>query len=127
MDKPCFKFSEKLDHAFLESLYEDDLEHAEMVFTQYIEQAPVQMLAIETAYNNGSVAVFRQLLHKIKPVFSYVGLTAITQQAEDIERHCEAIGHMSEVKQLYTNFKKAVGACHTEIENQLDIIKQQIK
>jgi HPt (histidine-containing phosphotransfer) domain-containing protein len=127
MNNSRFKFSEKLDNEFLDSIYEDDLEHAEIVFEQYITQAPLQMRAIEDAYNRENIGDFRQMMHKLKPVFSYVGLTHLTKMAETIEKRCLEINDVNEVEQSYNEFKNKVKSYETEIISQLAIIKLQIQ
>ena len=100
-----YNFNELLDAEMLNSLYEGDMEHAGMVFEEFVQLAPVQMKEIEFRYATGIVEPFREKVHKIKPVFSFVGLSQLTTKAELIEQKCRMINNISEIEELYVDFK----------------------
>ncbi len=100
-----YLFDERLDRAFLDSMFEGDKEHAEMVFAQFLELAPAQMQEVESRFQQGVLEEFRQKVHKIKPVFSFVGLTQLTELAEQLEKNCREAGSMQDISPLYLEFK----------------------
>lgn len=100
-----YLFDERLDRAFLDSMFEGDKEHAEMVFAQFLELAPAQMQEVENRFQQGVLEEFRQKVHKIKPVFSFVGLTQLTELAEQLEKNCREAVSMQDISPLYLEFK----------------------
>lgn len=114
----CLKFDPRLDVAFLQSIYEDDKEHALIVFNEFLKMVPVQMKEIEQNYCDGTVELFRQKIHKIKPVFSFVGLTQLTGKAEILEKRCKEISQLDELDDLYTEFKSDYSNTYPIIKNE---------
>lgn len=119
MEDNCLKFDPRLDVEFLKSIYEDDMEHALIVFNEFLKIAPAQMKEIELNYCSGTVELFRQKIHKIKPVFSFVGLTELTDKAEILEKKCKEISHIIELNELYTEFKSYYTKTYPIIENEV--------
>ena len=126
MNKSEFCFDTRLDGAFLEDTYEGDLEHAQIIFEQYIELTPVQMKEIEEAYHTGEVESFRQKVHKIKPIFSFVGLTSLTSQADILEKKCKDINNINEIDGLYNELKNSYTAFLPVIENEFTRLKDNL-
>lgn len=119
MEDNCIEFDPRLDGEFLQSIYEDDKEHALIVFTEFLKMAPTQMKEIEQNYCAGTLELFRQKIHKIKPVFSFVGLTELTGKAEILEKKCKEISHLPELNDLYTEFKNYYRKTYPIIENEV--------
>lgn len=120
MADQAFQFDQRLDQDFLDSMYEGDVEHAQMIFGQFLELTPGQMAAIEEKYRQGSVEDFRQQVHKIKPVFSFVGLTDLTSLAENLEKKCREITHLSDLDTMYVFFKEQFEACYPLIRREYE-------
>lgn len=118
MPESVFLFDERLDREFLESMYEGDRDHAQMVFEQFLQLAPAQMQEIDTEYRQGQLEDFRQKVHKIKPVFSFVGLTQLTSLAESLEKHCKTATTQTDIQVLYDDLKN-------QYEQFLPVIQQE--
>ncbi len=116
-----FTFSDKLDTEFLNSIYDGDIEHAQVVFEQFLTMAPAQIQEIETSYKNGDLEMFRQKTHKLKPVFSFVGLTKMTEEAERLEKSCKEVSDVFALKEKYElfmlNYKASFKIIEVEISN----------
>jgi HPt (histidine-containing phosphotransfer) domain-containing protein len=119
MNDVSFEFNAQLDGQFLDSIYEGDNEHAEMVFDQFVRSVKGYMDEIDAGYNSGNAESFRKTIHKFKPVLSFVGLTKLTEAAAQIEKKC---GEVTDVKNLavpYTLFKNELTEKIPIIENDL--------
>jgi HPt (histidine-containing phosphotransfer) domain-containing protein len=123
MNDTGFSFDKRLDSNFLESIYEGDLEHAQLVFGEFIEYTPVQMQDIEEAFSAGNLKGFGEQIHKIKPMFSFVGLTGLTGEAEVLEKKCKELSDINEISSLYNNFKNNYSVLFPIIENELSRLK----
>ena len=121
MSAETFVFDSRLDGDFLNSIYEEDKEHAEMVFEKFLKSIRVQLSEIDESYTNGDTEMFRKQIHKLKPVLSFVGLTKLTSKAAVIEDKCKEVTETSLLSELYTGFKKDINEMIPVIEN--DLIK----
>lgn len=98
-------FNERLDCEALMEMYEGDYEHAEIVFGQFIKNAPVQMQAIAASFQQDLVEEFRAKVHKLKPVFTFVGLTSLSRQAAQLEDQCKTATTLKVMEADYEVFK----------------------
>jgi HPt (histidine-containing phosphotransfer) domain-containing protein len=100
-----FTFDSHLDADILYELYENDYEHACIAFNEFLHLAPALMQEIEQSYSSGITENFRQKVHKLKPMFSFVGLPEMTAMAETLEKRCKEVAHPSELRLLYEDLK----------------------
>ncbi len=121
MDSEIFVFDSRLDGDFLRSIYEDDKEHAEMVFEKFLQSINIQLTEIEESYTTGDSEIFRKQIHKLKPVLSFVGLTGLTNKAAIIENGCKDVTDTTSLSALYTAFKNELSEMIPVVEN--DLIK----
>ncbi len=83
---PNFEFSHKLDDSYLNELYEQNVEYAIGLFTIFVDNIDQEWKEILVASEAGNAELVRQLVHKIKPNFSMVGLTWVSRMMETVER-----------------------------------------
>lgn len=119
MENILNEFDSRLNTQLLFELYEDDMEHAACMFEQFLLLIPDLMNEIETEFKTGNIEPFRQKIHKIKPVFSMVGISSMTEQAEYIEKECKQITTIHEIRENYIEFKK-------NYEEYIPIIKSEL-
>lgn len=108
MENAQLTYDERLDSAFLESIYENDKEDAAFGFEQFLKSYPAHFSELELCFENGDLMLFRQKIHKLKPTFSFVGLTNVTAKAEMIERICDSTGEFDSINELYKDFKNTL-------------------
>lgn len=123
MSQDVYVFDGRLDGAFLETIYEGDMEHAEMVFDQFVRTIPGQLNEIKSYYQSSDLENFRKNVHKIKPVLSYVGLTALTDKAAVIESRCKQVVSIQDVAGLYSSFSTQLDEMLPVVENELTRIR----
>lgn len=121
MSATSFIFSDKLDGQFLESIYEGDCEHAEVVFEKFVTSVKIYLGEIESAYESGNTEVLRKSVHKFKPVLSFVGLTRLMDSAAAIEKKCGTVPDVASLAADYTAFKNDLAEMIPVVEN--DLIK----
>jgi HPt (histidine-containing phosphotransfer) domain-containing protein len=110
-------FNERLDCDALMEMYEGDYEHAEVVFGQFIKNAPPQMQGIAISFEQDVVEEFRAKIHKLKPVFTFVGLTSLSRQAAQLEDQCKTVTTLKMLECDYQFFKN-------EFDTNLPLIKE---
>lgn len=119
-------FDERLDAEALHNLYEDDYEHAEVVFQQFVKSAPLQMLEIDKNFSDNTIEAFREKIHKLKPVFSFVGLTILSNQAAAIEQQCKNGCSITDIENEYLDFKNTFSNSLPVVEEVLQKLKDEI-
>lgn len=123
MTEVKFAFDRRLDTDFLDGLYDGDKEHASIIFEQFLQCIHGQLKDVEDNYNAGNSEQFRLKIHKIKPIFSFVGLSWLTSKAELIENQCLEHSGTAPVAQLYTDFKNSIFEFLPVIENEFGKLK----
>ena len=126
MENTNLAFDQRLDNEFLQSIYEDDMEHAMMIFGQFLQMAPELMNDITKCYQSGVVEDFRKKVHKIKPVFSFVGLTQLTRTAEVLEKKCKEVSEIYEISDLYQELKNQYSLGFPIIEKEVKRFEKQV-
>jgi hypothetical protein len=114
-----FAFNPKLDQTFLYSLYEGDLLHAQEVFKGFLAETKIEFEGIKNDYRQNNLKSMRQKLHKIKPTFSFVGLTALTEKTESVIKACDASSNVTETE-------PGCSALFVEIEDSFLLIEKEL-
>lgn len=126
MDPEQVFIDERLDNAALQELYPDDYSHAAIVFQQFVKSAPQQMAEIDKHFSDATMQVFREKVHKLKPVFSFVGLTSLQNQAAFIEEQCKNGCTAADIAPAYTIFKNNFSTSFPVVEEVLLKLKDEI-
>ncbi len=80
-----FTFSEELDNEYLDEFYQGDFERAEMMFQIFLRVMDKEIEELAALKNNEDWDAFGSQAHKIKPNFSMVGLTEISEIMKEFE------------------------------------------
>jgi hypothetical protein len=115
----AFTFDSKLDQTFLESLYGDDFQYAQQVFEGFLADTKTEFEGIKSDYRQNALKNMRQRLHKIKPTFSFVGLTTLTEKTEAIIAACDASSNTTEIEAGCAALFKEIEDSFLLIENEL--------
>ncbi len=86
--KIVFLFSPKLNIDFLKELYGDDLQQAETVFESVIQQLGHEQQLAENRFHEGDMPGLKKVIHKMKPLFGYIGLNEFMEEFAQFERVC---------------------------------------
>lgn len=125
MEHKAFAFDENLDSDFLYSLYGDDTDHAAMMFNEFLASVPSLMGEIEQSYCDNEIENFRQKVHKVKPVFSFVGLTQMTRKAEILEGMCSDLANTGVFRETYEELKIQYSKSMLIIEREANRLQHQ--
>jgi HPt (histidine-containing phosphotransfer) domain-containing protein len=86
-----FVFNTEIDANYLNSLYGDDFVYLQEIFDTVLNDYGSLTDNIEYSYSTGNLAALKAAVHKIKPVFGFVGLTAVQQQCQQFENICTSV------------------------------------
>ena len=87
----AFVFNAEIDANYLNSLYGDDFVYLQEIFDTVLNDYQSLTDNIEYSYSSGNLAALRSAVHKIKPVFGFVGLTAVQQLCQQFEQICSTV------------------------------------
>jgi len=96
--KIAFHFSPGLDTAFLRELYGEDIQQAELVFESTVQQLRSELPLVESRFHDGDTAGLKKVVHKMKPLFGYIGLNEIMQEFTSFEAVCAQCETMAEAE-----------------------------
>lgn len=112
-----FQFSEKLDAKNLKKLYGADFDYAHDMFSTYLNLVDDELLVLTKHAESSDFENVRKQTHKIKPIFSLVGLTHISDTCEKIE---------AQIKESdLTNINEMIEELSSEIMNTKPLIEQE--
>ena len=123
MTNGIFTHNSRLDTEFLNSIYENDNEHAVIVFEQFLINYPVLMSEIEESFIAGNTEFLRQKVHKLKPTLSFVGLTLAAGKAEMIEKKCKETYEVGQLTDLYNDLKMVLRELIPAVEEEFESLK----
>ncbi len=77
-----FEFSDHLDDGFLKEIYGEDVNYAYEMFSTFLNIIDGEMEALSRLIYEDDFVEAKKALHKIKPMFSMVGLTDLSKNIE---------------------------------------------
>ena len=92
-----FHFSEGFDVRFLEDLYAGDTVMAEEIFHSSLEQLEESICAADLHVILKDTENLRRIMHRVKPVFGYMGLLFVQELVQQFEDRCEPYRQMEEL------------------------------
>ena len=124
MEKNLFTTS-VLDTDFLQSVYDNDRETALFIFQQYLLDLPADLQSIKEIFDSGVKEQFRQLIHKKKVVFSYVGLTGITARLDELEKRCGQAASLADFKSEVESILVTIDSSTEAVETVFKRLQQE--
>jgi HPt (histidine-containing phosphotransfer) domain-containing protein len=96
-----FVFNAKIDVEYLFSLYTDDYDYIEEIFSTVLQHFDQDFESVQLAYAGGNLADLKKAIHKIKPTFGFLGLLAIQAQCKQFEDLCQQAADTYEISSRY--------------------------
>lgn len=115
-----FIFSQKIDSSYLYSLYEDDYSYIAEVFQTSLEDLNSDIDAIELAYESNEPKSLRKSIHKLKPVFGFVGLKQEEAMMQEFESLCETAETTKAISIQYQSLIRVIREAEVLIQNELN-------
>jgi HPt (histidine-containing phosphotransfer) domain-containing protein len=114
----AFVFNEEIDTNYLNSLYGDDYIYLQEVFGTVLQDYQSLTDNIEYSYSSGNLTALRSAVHKIKPVFGYVGLTAVQLQCQQFEQICGTVNSPEKLAGDFETLKNKIFQSKQVIEEE---------
>lgn len=119
MSDSIFRNVKGLDTEYLDAAYANDAETAAIVFEQYLSDLPGNLEVLKESIRKKDVRGFQHHIHKQKPGYSYVGLTDVTQQIQDLQVKCTT-------EQDMNTYKGEIDSMVARIEASKNIISETL-
>ena len=84
-----FSFSPPIDGNYLFDLYAGDYVMIEETFADVLKDYDGFAQVIFSSYTAEDISALKSAVHKIKPLFGFVGLLSIQAQCQDFENACQ--------------------------------------
>lgn len=99
-----FVFSDAINSSYIIELYAGDYVMIEETFGDVLREYDVFVGRIITTYHDGDVCGLKSAVHKIKPLFGFVGLTTLQSQCLQFENSCQSMDS-AELAEAFTPLK----------------------
>jgi hypothetical protein len=111
MSSKTFVFSEAVNGQYIIELYAGDYVMIEETFTDVLLEYDTFVQKINTSFHEGDPRVLKSAIHKIKPLFGFVGLTDIQARCVRFENACQGVDSCSVLAGEYSSlFEQLVRA-----------------
>jgi HPt (histidine-containing phosphotransfer) domain-containing protein len=104
----AFVFNPEIDRNYLFSLYGDDYNYVQEVFETVLCDYQSLIENIELGYSSGNISALKAAVHKIKPVFGFVGLTAVQEQCQEFEKICGTVSSQDQLAGEFETLKNKI-------------------
>jgi hypothetical protein len=103
-----FIFNEKIDEAYIYSLYEYDYAYIAEVFNNSLETLKEETGHFSSAYESSDITALKKATHKIKPIFGFTGLLHHQEMIARFEHLCENASNTSNVTIQYMELTELI-------------------
>jgi HPt (histidine-containing phosphotransfer) domain-containing protein len=118
-----FKFSPPIDSRYLIDLYAGDYIMIGETFTDVLMEYDDFVRHINTCYEQGDRPGLKSAVHKIKPLFGFVGLLTLQSECQDFENSCLQ-AEASILAAKYSNLKTKLLNVRTLIESEKERLER---
>ena len=106
--KSLFNFQSGLDNELLYDLYESDYESTLQAFQIFLDEMEMNIQGLDQAYQQQNVLSYKKVVHRCKPVFSYVGLSELNKIFQEVEDQCGTITTLDQLTPSYHELVKVI-------------------
>ena len=119
MNTITFQFDRRIDAGILYSLYENDYLYIEEIFKTTLQHYDGDVKAFETHQQAGSVEGLKRSVHKIKPVFGFIGMPEVQESCQAFEDKCAITDNIQAISPDCEKLLSQIKECKKIIEADL--------
>jgi HPt (histidine-containing phosphotransfer) domain-containing protein len=123
-----FSFNAEIDFSYLQSLYGDDYVYVQEIFATVLNEYGSLADNLEYSYSSGNLTALKAAVHKIKPVFGFVGMSAVQQECQQFENLCGTVDSPEMLTRDFEALKNRIFQSRQVIEEEmkkLEILNSQ--
>ena len=122
--KILFRFSADLDTDFLNDLYGDDFQQAQLIFESTAKQLRNDITLAKSTFHDNDVVGLRKAVHKMKPMFGYTGMNETMELFAGFETDCASAQTTTELEKRFYHIIAIVNTAIDKIEIEIIRLKE---
>jgi HPt (histidine-containing phosphotransfer) domain-containing protein len=103
-----FIFHPSIDVGTIREMYGDDYPYIELIFKTVVDHLDEDISSIKESYRLNQLESLRKAIHKIKPVFGFIGMPQLHQECISFEQECKEAMSVSQVEIDYNKLVKSL-------------------
>ena len=103
-----FIFNAAIDPQSINNLYGDDYDYIEEVFDTVLQEYETLANHIAAAFAASDLSNLKSSVHKIKPIFGFVGILEVQHECQQFENLCQSAASVLAVSSDYQNLYKHI-------------------
>jgi hypothetical protein len=119
-----FIFNEKINAETINALYGDDYLYMEEVFETVLKEYVVLAGNIVASYASKDIPALKAAVHKIKPIFGFVGLTDVQEQFQRFEHVCQTATSFDMINNDYGSLRNKLIDSKSLIEEEKEKLER---
>ena len=116
--KSLFIFQAGLDNELLYELYECDYPSVLQTFQIFLDEMDANILELQQSFEAQDILSFKKTIHRIKPVFSYVGLSDLHKTFQTVEDNCNEANDLAAMVPSFTDVIQSLRESAETIEKE---------
>ena len=113
-----FIFNNEIDSQCITDLYGDDYAYVEEVFGTVLKEYGELTDNINSAYTSSDILALKAAVHKMKPIFGFVGLKTIQQHCQLFENKCQSATNLDLLAHDYKLLNDNLAVSRTLLEEE---------
>lgn len=118
-----FEFDKAIDPESIASLYDNDYNWIEEVFSSVLAEYSSGFAKIEQTLAEKDVEGMRKAVHKMKPVFGFVGMLQMQEMCKNLEDKCQGETSIAVLENETTILLNNLTTCREILEKEYDRLK----
>jgi HPt (histidine-containing phosphotransfer) domain-containing protein len=118
-----FEFDKAIDSESIANLYDNDYNWIEEVFSSVLAEYGAGTAQIEQTRAKKDVEGLRKAVHKMKPVFGFVGLLKMQEMCKNLEDKCQGETSIAVLDNDTTILLNNLATCREILEKEYDRLK----
>ena len=118
-----FTFTDPIDGVYIIELYAGDYVMIEETFSDVLQEYDDYVRNINSSFDQKDIPTLKSAVHKIKPLFGFVGLTALQALCLRFENSCLDYSP-AQLAEAYADLKDNLLAARSIIENEKGRLQQ---
>jgi len=114
----AFIFNEEIAAQCITDLYADDYAYMEEIFGTVLDEYDTLIDNLLSSYSSGDLQALKSAVHKIKPVFGFVGLLPLQQHCQEFEQNCQTASSFDHIAANFTLLKNRLFKAKSLIEEE---------
>jgi HPt (histidine-containing phosphotransfer) domain-containing protein len=115
-----FIFNQKFDSNLLLELYDSDYTYMEEIFKTVMDHYDGDLAAVRINYDEKDLQGLRKAVHKLKPVFGFIGMPDVQELCFQFEQSCSAASGTGELSDKLKKLMPVLEECNIIIRQEYE-------